>query len=143
MTPLIQNLLTAGFHGSVIIAAVLLLRLIRKKAPKRVVCVLWMLAFIRLLMPFQLESNFSLQPEAIPLEETAFYETVIEYTSSDNITATEPQQNDDGTIPQPIIPEHFDSNIIDEDNFVQSELEEAAPIHWTSMLPYCWMVGTI
>ena len=143
MTPLIQNLLTAGFHGSVIIAAVLLLRLILKKAPKRVVCVLWMLAFIRLLMPFQLESNFSLQPEAIPLEETVFYESVIEYASSDNIATTNPQPNDDNTITQPIIPEVFDGNIIDTDTFVQPELKEDAPIHWTSMLPYFWLVGTI
>jgi len=142
MTPLIQNLLTAGFHGSVIIAAVLLLRLILKKAPKRVVCVLWMLAFIRLLMPFQLESNFSLQPEAIPLEETTFYESVIEHTSPDNIAATDPQPNDDSTIPQPIIPESSDDNIAGEVGFVQSELEEVAPVHWTSVLPYFWLVGT-
>ena len=62
MTLFFQNLLTASFHGSVIIGAVLVLRLLLKAAPKRAVCFLWMLAFVRLLMPFQLESKLSLQP---------------------------------------------------------------------------------
>ena len=36
MTQFLTNLLTASFHGSIVILAVILLRLILKKAPKKV-----------------------------------------------------------------------------------------------------------
>ena len=39
MYTLFQNLLTASFHGSIVIAVVLLLRILLKKAPKRVSCI--------------------------------------------------------------------------------------------------------
>lgn len=146
MTPLMQNLLTASFHGSVVICAVLLLRLILNKAPKRVICALWMLAFIRLLMPFQLESSLSLQPEAIPLEETSFYETMIENTSADDVTTTNPQLSDDNAVTEPNISEGFHGMITVDDSIDQSEPEpqqSPAPKHWSSILPYLWLVGTI
>ena len=63
MEILFKNVLTASFHGSVVILAVLLLRLLLRKAPKKYVCMLWILAGLRLLLPFQLESRLSLQPE--------------------------------------------------------------------------------
>ena len=63
METLFRNVLTASFHGSVVILAVLLLRLLLRKAPKKYVCMLWILAGLRLLLPFQLESRLSLQPE--------------------------------------------------------------------------------
>ena len=63
METLFSNILTASFYGSVVICAVLLLRLLLRKAPKKYLCMLWILAGLRLLMPFQLESGLSLQPE--------------------------------------------------------------------------------
>lgn len=63
MHELFQNVVTASFHGSIVIAAVILLRLLLKKAPKKFLCFLWLLAGIRLLMPFEIRSELSLQPE--------------------------------------------------------------------------------
>ena len=63
MEELFQNVLTASFHGSIVIVAVLLLRLALKKTPKKFLCFLWLLAGIRLLMPFEIRSDLSLQPE--------------------------------------------------------------------------------
>ena len=37
-----QNLLTASIHGSVVILAVTLLRLLLKKTPRKYICFLWM-----------------------------------------------------------------------------------------------------
>lgn len=66
MTALFHNLLTASFYGSIVILAVLLLRLLLgKAAPKKYLCYLWVLAGFRLLMPFDIQSPLSLQP-AIP-----------------------------------------------------------------------------
>ena len=61
------NLLTASIHGSVVILAVMLLRLLLKKTPRKYICFLWMLAGIRLLMPISVQSAFSLQPTSIRL----------------------------------------------------------------------------
>ena len=44
MNTLFQNILTASFHGSIVILAVLVLRLVlRKKASRRALCMLWAL----------------------------------------------------------------------------------------------------
>lgn len=67
MTALFQTVLTASFHGSIVILAVLLLRLLLgKAAPKKYLCYLWVLVGVRLLMPFDIQSPFSLQPEFPP-----------------------------------------------------------------------------
>lgn len=69
MTVLFQKVLTASFHGSVIIAALLLLRLFLKKTGKGLWCLLWLLAFLRLSMPFEIVSPASIQPEPIDWQE--------------------------------------------------------------------------
>ena len=67
MTHLLENLLTASFHGSIVILAVIAARLILRRTPKKYICLLWLLAFIRLLLPVQIKSDLSLQPQiAIP-----------------------------------------------------------------------------
>ena len=67
MNTLFQNILTASFHGSIVILAVMLLRLVLKKTPRKYICLLWLLAGLRLLMPFQIQSDLSLQPSADPV----------------------------------------------------------------------------
>ena len=62
MGQFLQNLMTASLHGSVVILAVMLLRLLLRKTPKKYICLLWLLAGIRLLMPIEIRSDFSLQP---------------------------------------------------------------------------------
>ncbi len=66
MDSLFSSILTASFHGSIVIAAVALLRLVLRKAPKKYICYLWLLAGLRQLMPFQIQSDLSLQPAAPP-----------------------------------------------------------------------------
>lgn len=67
MNTFFQNLLTASAHGSIVILAVILLRAVLKKAPRKFICYLWMLAGIRLLTPVSVRSKFSLQPVSLPL----------------------------------------------------------------------------
>lgn len=67
MTAFFQNVLTASFHGSIVILAVLLLRLVLRKTPKKFICFLWVLAGVRLLMPIPVQSSFSLQPQSITI----------------------------------------------------------------------------
>lgn len=67
MEQLLQNLLTADLHGSIVILAVLLLRLVLRRTPKKYICILWMLAGLRLLLPLPLESKLSLQPQSLAI----------------------------------------------------------------------------
>ena len=63
MAQFLNNLLTASIHGSIVILAVVLLRLLLRKTPKKYICLLWLLAGVRLLMPIEIRSDLSLQPE--------------------------------------------------------------------------------
>lgn len=63
MNEIFARYLEAGIFGSVIILLILVLRLCLRRAPRRILCLLWLLAAVRLLLPFQLESRLSLQPD--------------------------------------------------------------------------------
>ena len=56
---IVNNSLTASF----LIVAVIVLRMILKRAPKWSICLLWAMVGIRLVMPFEIESRFSLLPD--------------------------------------------------------------------------------
>ena len=63
--------LTAGWF----VLAVVLIRLLLKKAPKWISCVLWGMVALRLVMPFSIESALSLVPSAEPLPVTNIYKS--------------------------------------------------------------------
>lgn len=67
MIDLFQNIMTASFHGGIMIVAVLILRSIPVKIPRKYICLLWLLTGIRLLLPFEIQSQFSIQPEIAPI----------------------------------------------------------------------------
>ncbi len=62
MGQIFTDYLQSGVLGSMILLLVLLMRCFLKKAPRGILCALWLLAAIRLLLPFTLESRLSLQP---------------------------------------------------------------------------------
>ncbi len=69
MAQFLNHLVTASIHGSVVILAVILLRMVLRKTPKKYICRLWLLAGIRLLMPVEIRSDLSLQPDfALPVD---------------------------------------------------------------------------
>ena len=67
MATVFQRVLSTSIHGSIVILAVLLLRLVLNKAPKKLICWMWVLAGIRLLLPVPIESEYSLQPQHIQI----------------------------------------------------------------------------
>ncbi len=69
MDALFLKLLNMSITASYLCLAVLLVRLLLKKAPKAISCALWALVGLRLLFPFSLESVLSLIPSAEPLPE--------------------------------------------------------------------------
>lgn len=77
MQSLFSNLLTASVSGSIVILAVLILRLVLRKTPKKFICILWMVAGLRLLLPVPLQSRFSLQPPTIRLPQSETLQTYL------------------------------------------------------------------
>ncbi len=68
MEAVFLSLLNHALTGTWMLAAVLLARLLLKKAPKRWVLLLWLLAALRLALPALPESRASLVPESIPVQ---------------------------------------------------------------------------
>ena len=64
MDVIFLKLLNMSIAAGWLILAVIVLRLLLKKAPKSLVCILWAVVAIRLLCPFSVESSFSLIPSA-------------------------------------------------------------------------------
>lgn len=68
MSTVFLKILNLSYSASWLILAVIAVRLLLKKAPKWVTCLLWALVAIRLMVPFSLESALSLLPsgEVVP-----------------------------------------------------------------------------
>lgn len=62
MTDFFLSILNVSFTASVVALAVIVLRLLFKKAPRWITCLLWALVGLRLMIPFSFESSFSLIP---------------------------------------------------------------------------------
>lgn len=67
MNTFLLELVNMSLVASLLIVAVMLLRLVLKKAPKAIICVLWALVGLRLICPFSFESKLSLVPDAEPV----------------------------------------------------------------------------
>ncbi|MDE5804290.1 MAG: M56 family metallopeptidase [Lachnospiraceae bacterium] len=73
MELLFLKLVNLSMIASWLVLAVLLIRLVFRKAPKWVRCFLWGLVALRLICPISIESVFSLIPSAEPLPQDIFY----------------------------------------------------------------------
>lgn len=65
MEALFLELMKLSIAGSLFVLAVLALRLVFRKAPKWVFCLLWGIVALRLIIPVSIESMFSLVPDSI------------------------------------------------------------------------------
>ena len=102
MTALFLKLVNMSITASWLVLAVILLRLLLKRAPKALHCLLWALVAIRLICPFTLESNVSLVPRQEPISVQTFhaepvepsprveYEVVIHEDPTGGISVSEP-----------------------------------------------------
>ncbi len=73
MSALFLKLLNMSITASWLVLAVVLLRLLLKKAPKAIRCALWILVGIRLILPFSFESVLSLVPSAQTVPQEIVY----------------------------------------------------------------------
>lgn len=98
MRDLFTGFLSVSISGSLLILLSILIRFVFKKAPKAFICCLWFVVILRLLIPVQLETAWTLRPElpVITGQDTQLYidaEPVME----DMIPTLIPKQNIEGT----------------------------------------------
>lgn len=73
MKEVFLEVININILGSYLILAVILIRLLVRKAPPNMICFLWVLVGIRFLIPFSFESVFSLIPSVRIVRENASY----------------------------------------------------------------------
>ena len=73
MEALFLKLVNMSITASWLVLAIIAVRLIFKKAPKWILCLLWGLVAVRLICPFSIESSLSLIPDAEPLSQQTSY----------------------------------------------------------------------
>ena len=66
MEAIFQQIISMTVASSIVILAVLAARLLLKKTPRWITCLLWVLVAVRLVMPFSIKSGISLMPKSEP-----------------------------------------------------------------------------
>lgn len=117
MMELLSVFFRNSLFASVMILAVLAVRPLLRKAPRNICCLLWLLVALRLLLPFQLESPLSLQPDVF--EEPA------------QITAI-------------VAPDAPDLPVVDTPQLpTETPATSVQRFHWETVLPLLWICGTL
>lgn len=129
MSELFRNVLNASFQGGVVIAVVLLARLVLKKAPKKYVCLLWVLVGLRLLCPVTFESSLSLQPQDQ-------FVTQAEWSELQALGTVTLDREEETPLVQEE-PVHISAYIPPAD----AEATQSRRIHWAELLPCVWLAG--
>lgn len=129
MESLFSNILTASFHGSIVILAVIILRVLLRKAPRKFICFLWLLGGLRLLMPFEIQSSLSLQP--MP-------EVRQQWQASSDPAPRE-------TLPEPLVQSQEpaqapEATVVTPEEPTPEEPEHSGPaLNWKGVIPYVWL----
>ena len=130
MGEIFLKLLNLSITASWLILAVLCIRLLFRKIPKWITCLLWGVVAIRLIFPFSIESGFSLQPSAEPIRTSPMVEgELIPYVPSvdSNIGVVENTVN-------PLLAEAF----------AYQETENVAPLQVaTGIAGSVWLCGMV
>ena len=134
MESLFSNILTASFHGSIVILAVMLLRVLLKKAPRKFICFLWVLAGLRLLMPFEIQSSLSLQPMP-EVAQVQQWQAPAESDPAPRETFPEPpMERQEAQLPQ------TSENPIRPVTTETPTAERPKPaLNWKGLVPYVWL----
>lgn len=114
-----------SLSGSIVILLVLILRLVLKKAPARLLCLLWLMVGLRLMLPFSIETKFSLQPDTQQIIQPIVSTYVPqEYVPQDMIPA------------MPTVGENIE---ITTNNEVTTHVQRT--VDWLAVAAYVWAAG--
>lgn len=152
MSQLFLKMMNISLYAVVLILAVILLRVLFKKAPKWISCLFWALVAIRLICPVTIESPFSLLPtadklptanysmidisDAVQVEPTSTVETISKPDSSDRQEETVVAQQDDSNYNATYLADS--NNVADSISDRNTETTKKDPV---KVLAIIWFAG--
>ena len=131
---------TAAYASAILIVLRLILR---KRAPRQVFCLLWLVVFARLLIPVSLESPLSIVPEARPAQGQLYLpQQDAGQQPANPVTPTAPVQNP-GQAANPVISNPNPPALtLPGDEAPAAPLPEApAPFPWRAVITGVWLAG--
>ncbi|MBP3378636.1 MAG: hypothetical protein J6L96_07790 [Clostridia bacterium] len=138
MTLLFFEIARMSLSASIVAVAVILIKLLLKKAPRWIHCLMWMLVAVRLVCPFAIESSFSVMPSKSPI---------------DNSTYQSYEQVFDNEQIIPIIPSGYGESITEQPNIQNGSACEKAPLYiepqvekersWQEISSWIWLAGAL
>ena len=143
MEVLFLKLVNMSIPASWLVLAILAVRLIFKKVPKWILCLLWGLLAIRLICPFSIESSLSLIPDTEPIQQSAVIQEEPVKPVRGEILDSE------GNViieryPSAATGEILDSEgngILEKKDGVTTYREESKTQTWISLLSKIWFAG--
>ena len=140
MSRIFLEILNNSITASYLILAVILLRVILKKAPKWSVCLLWGMVAVRLLIPISLESAFSVIPASkqITIEE---FDAIKSNTEDSILKEQETNNYFNSEVPESIADEKIPGeNSIGIDSDSEKSFEEHLANH-LGIISGIWLMG--
>ncbi len=132
MEAVFLKLLNMSITASWIALAVIIFRLVFRKAPKWIVCALWALVGLRLLLPFSIESVISLIPTTEPIPQSVIEVVVPDVNVGSDVSTPD--------VPDLIIPPTFEAEttapVLD-----PVVTEPAAEFSVMGVISVIWIVG--
>lgn len=136
LAPLWEMSVTAAYAAAVVIILRLLLK---KRAPRQVLCLLWLVVFARLLIPVSLKSPLSIVPDALPGQEQ---QILLPNQPSGAGQPVTPNQPANGTVTPVASNPAAPSLTIPEGVAPAAPQPEApAPFPWQAVLAGVWLAG--
>ncbi len=134
MESLFSNILTASFHGSIVILVVMFLRVLLRKAPRKFICFLWVLAGLRLLMPFEIQSSLSLQPMPEVAQVRQWQSPAAPDPTPRETFPEPPAERQEAQLPQTL------ESPVSLATTAKPTVERPKPsLNWKGLIPYAWL----
>lgn len=134
MESLFSNILTASFHGSIVILVVMFLRVLLRKAPRKFICFLWVLAGLRLLMPFEIQSSLSLQPMPEVAQVRQWQSPAAPDPTPRETFPEPPAERQEAQLPQ------TSESPVSLVTTAKPAVERPKPsLNWKGLIPYAWL----
>lgn len=165
MQALFIKLLNMSIAAGFVIAAVIIIRLVFRKAPKNFRCFLWAMAAFRLVCPYSPQSSASLLPDTEPVTTAVVYEkksepsSLPEEISEHNNKSETKSTSGTSTLPEnkpeplqdnpPVVHDEENSPPQKNDNTLPTPSTTSAETETTqtnnnflSVIPFIWIAGT-
>ena len=145
MSAVFLKLVHMSISASWLVLAVVLFRLVLKKAPKSITCILWAMVALRLMIPISIESRLSLVPDTQEIYEELFVpKTAISEGNEIFSSQSFPDEIDNNNHIQIMMPEKGDQDAQSTPDPDPGPASASEPVQ-ESKLPiyvtYVWIVG--